>query len=129
MINTRCSRYGKRRKTKTDEQQSFQAARGTERELQRGCERLLGELKALHLIMAWAHIPDQRPRRQDWKRRGVLDLLIAVRRDLVVAAELKTSSGRTTPDQAIWLVAWGDRGSVCRSEGELLSFLKRHGVG
>ena len=98
-------------------------ATGQERRLQAACERELGKLLAFGLIVDWEHRPDRAPGRGE--RGGRPDLTIGVGPGVVIAVELKTATGVVTPRQAAWLVCWGERGCVCRSLGEFLSFVGR----
>ena len=54
--------------------------------------------------------------------------MIGVRPGLVVAVELKTATGRVSPEQREWLDLWGANGAVVRSERELLDRLAAWGV-
>lgn len=99
----------------------------TERDLQRECEAVLRLLQAAGVILRWYHRPDS-PRRIRPEQRGLPDLLIGVRRDLVLGVELKTAKGKTSAEQDDWLACFGDRGAVCRSVEDLYMFLGRHGV-
>ena len=96
---------------------------GQEAALQAACHRVLGQLLAMGRIVDWYHRPDRAPGRGE--RAGLPDLLVAVRPGLVVACELKTATGRVSPRQAAWLACWGERGAVCRSEGEFVDAMRR----
>lgn len=99
-----------------------------ERELQRAVEAVLEQLVALGKIRCWYHRPDRATRAQDHEQRGLPDLVVGVRADLVLALELKTATGRVRPEQETWLGCWGERGALCRSLGEVLAHLQRWGV-
>ena len=114
----------RRYRNKLDPQKQAQA--GEERKLQADCEALLGDLKALGKVATWYHRPDVRGRRPE--RKGLPDLVIGVRPDLDLCVELKTAKGKLSVEQLVWLGVFGDRGAVCRSQGELMEFLEGHGV-
>ena len=101
-----------------------QAEAGTERQLQRAVETILGQMQAAGQIRCWYHRPDRATRAQDREQRGLPDLVIGVREGLVVALELKTATGKVSQEQAEWLACWGERGRVCRGVGEVLGFLR-----
>lgn len=127
------------RKRAVDQQPGSRAPApaGEEHMLQARCEAVLRELRDWGVPLVWAHIPDVRMQRgvagrQQARRAGLPDLIIGVpgwqNEGLVLGVELKTEAGRLRPEQAVWLAAWGERGAVCRSEGELLDLLRRWGV-
>lgn len=88
---------------------------------------LLKRLKAAGQITAFWHRPDQKSRGRE--AGGVPDLLVALGPDRgIVALELKTATGKVTPEQAVWLAAFGDRGCVCRSLAAVRAFLAGFGV-
>ena len=92
--------------------------------LQRAAEAILERLRISGAIMDWWHSEDRAKR----ERAGMPDLVIAAREGLVIAIELKSATGRATEEQERWLTAWGERGCLCRSAGEVLTFLKQHQV-
>lgn len=114
----------RRYRNKLDPQKQAQA--GEERKLQADCEALLDDLIALGRVATWYHRPDVRGRRPE--RKGLPDLLIGVRHGMVLGVELKTATGKISVEQLVWLGCFGDLGSVCRSQGELLNFLESAGV-
>ena len=114
----------RRYRNKLDPQKQAQA--GEERKLQADCEALLDDLIALGRVATWYHRPDVRGRRPE--RKGLPDLLIGVRPGMVLGVELKTAKGKLSVEQLVWLGVFGDRGAVCRSQGELMEFLESAGV-
>jgi hypothetical protein len=92
--------------------------------LQRASEAILERLRQTGAIMDWWHSEDRKKR----ERPGMPDLVIGVRPGLVIAVELKSRTGRATEEQERWLECWGERGALCRSVEEVLTFLKQHQV-
>jgi hypothetical protein len=105
-----------------------QASVELERDLLAWVVAELERLRACRRIRRWHHVPDVRRTRKE--QEGMLDLHIGVRRDLVIALELKRPDGRGVVSEAQqdWLDCWGDRGALCQSRDEVLAHLKRWGV-
>ncbi len=94
--------------------------------LEEQAEALLRGLQRRGQILDFIHRPDRSPGRAE--RAGLPDLLVAVRDGLVLGVELKRADGTVSKWQALWLRAFGDRGTVARSVEEVEDFLRRWSV-
>ena len=97
----------------------------TEAQLQLAAEQLLTHCLRRGLIVDWYHRPDRTPGHRE--RGGLPDLVIALSLGRVAAIELKSATGRTSPAQDRWLLAFPDS-AVCRSLPEIRQALASWGV-
>jgi hypothetical protein len=119
---------GRARRKGTNELVLEQLGSDLERALETWAEALLEAARVEGRCRAWFHVPDTRRKRNE--KAGFLDLTIAPRQGLPVACELKRTDGKgkVSPEQQVWLDSWGERGSVCSSQAEVLAFLRKWGV-
>lgn len=99
-----------------------------EKDLLAWVQELLRELQAAGKIRVKHHVPDTRRTRSE--EEGFPDLTIGVRPGLILHLELKRpdGKGKLGPGQKDWLECAGDRGSLCSSQAEVLSFLRKWGI-
>lgn len=103
----------------------------TEGDLQREVLKRLGQLKRAGLILAYNHIAPKRSHKDSRNvETGVPDLLIAVRPDCILFAELKRPdrTGRISPQQEVWLRCAGRAGCVATEWRDVAELLEDHGV-